>query len=80
MLHPVTPHPREQVIAILAAFRQEWQQAAGGNSLIETEGNVALILADLVNSFGLTTHEQSLVLGAELFAQLREVLATPSRN
>ncbi len=75
-----TPNPRVQVIATLSKFRQEWQKAADGNSLIETEGNVGLILADLVNSFGLNTHEQAVVLGAELFDEMREVLWVPSRN
>jgi len=80
MLQTTHPTPRMQVIATLAAFRQQWQEAAGGRSLIEIEGNVGLILADLVNSFGLTSHEQSAVLGAELFQELQEVLAAPSRN
>ncbi len=75
-----TPNPRVLVIATLSIFRQEWQEASNGKSLIETEGNVGLILADLVNSFGLSTHEQSLVLGADLFDEMREVLSMPSRN
>jgi hypothetical protein len=64
----------------LSTFQQEWQEASNGKSLIETEGNVGLILADLVNSFGLSTHEQSLVLGTDLFDEMREVLSMPSRN
>ena len=75
-----TPNPRMQVVAALSTFRQEWQEAANGKSLIETEGNVGLILADLVNSFGLSVHEQSLVLGPDLFKEMQEVLSTPSRN
>jgi len=75
-----TPDSRVHVIATLSTFRQEWQEAADGKSLIETEGNVGLILADLVNSFGLSTHEQSVVLGPELFVEMREVLSMPSRN
>ena len=75
-----TPNPRGQLIATLSTFRQEWQEAADGKSLIETEGNVGLILADLVNSFGLSTQEQSLVLGGELFEEMREVLRLPSQN
>lgn len=80
MLHTTHPTPRIQVITTLSTFRQQWQEAAGGRSLIEIEGNVGLILADLVNSFGLTTHEQSVVLGMELFEEMKEVLATPSQN
>lgn len=80
MFHPTHPTPRVQVIATLSAFRRQWQEAVDGQSLIEVEGNVGLILADLVNSFGLSTHEQSAVLGTELFEELQEVLATPSQN
>lgn len=80
MLQTIKTNPRVQIMAALSSFRQEWQEAAGGKSLIETEGNVGLILADLVNSFGLTVHEQSVVLGPELFAEMKEVLAMPSRN
>lgn len=77
MFHPTHPTPHVQVIATLTGFRRQWQEAADGRSLIEVEGNVGLILADLVNSFGLSTHEQSAVLGTELFAEMQEVLATP---
>ena len=80
MLQSTHPNSRVQVIATLSTFRQEWQEAAAGRSLIETEGNVGLILADLVNSFGLSTQEQSLVLGQELFEEMREVLCLPSKN
>jgi len=80
MYHTTRPAPRVQVLATLSGFRRQWQEAAGGRSLIEVEGNVGLILADLVNSFGLSTHEQSVVLGTELFEEMQEVLAAPSHN
>lgn len=80
MFHPTHPTPRMQVITTLSSFRQQWQEAAGGRSLIEVEGNVGLILADLVNSFGLSSHEQAAVLGKELFQEMQEVLAAPSCN
>lgn len=72
--------PRAQAIATLSAFRQEWQEAVNGKSLMETEGNLGLILADLVKDFGLTTHEQTLVLGPELFTEVRDVLSMPAHN
>lgn len=80
MLHTTHPTPRVQVIATLSSFRRQWQEAAGTQSLIEVEGNVGLILADLVNSFGLLPHEQSAVLGTELFEEMQEVLTAPSKN
>ena len=59
---------------MLSTLRQEWQEAANGNSLLNVEGNIALILADLINSFGLTPNEQSQVLGADLFGEIQELL------
>jgi hypothetical protein len=68
------------VIAILFKFRQEWQEAAAGKSLLDIEGNIGMILADLVNSFGLASHEQSLVLGPQLFEEMRDLLPQSSRS
>ena len=71
-----TPHTnRTQLVSVLSTLRQEWQEAANGQSLLNVEGNIALILADLVNSFGLATHEQSQVLGSELFSEVQDLLA-----
>lgn len=66
---------RTQLVSVLSTLRQEWQEAANGQSLLNVEGNVALILADLVNSFGLATHEQSQVLGSELFSEVQHLLS-----
>jgi hypothetical protein len=74
------PNPRTKAIAILSRFRQEWQEAADGKSLLEVEGNIGMVLADLVNSFELTFHEQSLVLGPQLFKEMQDILYQPSRN
>jgi len=79
MLQPF-PQPNTQVVATLAALRQEWQQAADGASLLEMEANVGLMLADLVNSLGLSTHEQSMVLGQELFDEIQELSVPPLIN
>jgi len=66
---------KAQPVSVLASLRQEWQEAANGQSLLDVEGNVALMLADLVNSFGLSVHEQAQVLGSELFNEVQEMLA-----
>jgi hypothetical protein len=63
-----------------SAFRQEWQEAVNGKSLMKTEGSHGLILADLAKDFCLTTHEQTLVLGPELFTGLSDVLSMPAYN
>jgi hypothetical protein len=68
------PQSNNQIISVLSTLRQEWQQAAEGASLLEMEANVGLMLADLVNSLGLSTHEQSLVLGPELYAEMQAIL------
>ena len=46
-----TPH--FQLVNSLARIRQEWQEAASGNSLLEVEGNMGMLLADLINGMGL---------------------------
>lgn len=53
----VNPNPRRQVISTLSKFRQEWQEAASEKSLLEVEGNIGMVLADLINSFGLGIQE-----------------------
>ena len=68
------PTNNKQFVVVLSTLRQEWQEAASGNSLLNVEGNIALILADLVNSFGLTPNEQSQVLGTDLFGEIQELL------
>lgn len=74
------PNPHSEVISILSKFRQEWQEAASEKSLLEVEGNIGMVLADLINAFGLATHEQTLVLGPQLFEELQELLYQPSNN
>jgi hypothetical protein len=69
------PQPNTQVIATLSALRQEWQQAAQGTSLLEMEANVGLMLADLVNSLGLSIDEQALVLGSDLYLEIQTALS-----
>ena len=74
------PNPHSEVISILSKFRQEWQEAASEKSLLEVEGNIGMVLADLINAFGLATEEQTLVLGPQLFEELQELLYQPSNN
>ena len=70
-----SPKPTTQIISALSTMREEWQQAAQGVSLLEMEANVGLMLADLVNSLGLSAQEKTLVLGQELFAEMQEILS-----
>jgi len=72
-----TSNEHMQAFSVLSNFRQEWQKAASGHSLLEVEGNIGMVLTDLVNAFGFATQEQALVLGPELFEEMQEILYLP---
>ena len=69
-----------QIISTLSRLREEWQEATDGASLLETNGNIGLVLADLINGFGLNAEDQSRILGTELFQELKDFLYTPKKN
>jgi hypothetical protein len=69
----IFPSTQSHFINVLARIRQEWQDATGGISLLAIDGNVGLILADLVNSLELSTEEQIQVLGAELHKEIQDL-------
>lgn len=71
---------RLQIVGALMLIRQEWQDAAGNSSLIEVEGNLGMLLADLINGLGLRTDEQVQVLGNELFQDMKDFLKSPIQN
>ena len=75
---PATPH--FQLVTTLSRIRQEWQDAADGKSLVEVEGNMGMLLADLLNGIGLGTSEQVQVLGKDLFQEIQDFLRSPVRN
>jgi len=65
---------RDRAIDGLAQLRQEWQEAACGKPLVEVQGSVGLILADVVGAMDLLPEEAARVLGNETgtdLAQLR---------
>lgn len=71
---------RFQLVGTLTRIRQEWQDAAGSSSLIEVEGNMGMLLADLINGVGLGIDEQIQVLGPELFLEMKDFLKSPVQN
>lgn len=71
---------RFQLVNTLSRIRQEWQEAVGNPSLIEVEGNVGMLLADLMNALGLGTSEQVQVLGSDLYQELQDFLYSPDCN
>lgn len=57
---------RSDTIASLARFRQEWQSSLNGQSLIDAQASVGLMLIDVVMMLGLSSEEQVAVLGETL--------------
>ena len=80
MLHQTSITPRLQLVAALTRIRHEWQDAADGKSLLEVEGNVGMLLADLINNIDLPIAEQVQVLGPELFQEMQDFLKSTSCN
>ncbi len=68
------------IVATLARIRREWQEATGSFSLIDVEGSIGMLLADVINGIGLETNEQVQVLGTDLFQEMQEILRTPSHS
>ena len=58
---------KAELLECLALFRQEWELAADGISLIDTQASVGLILLDFTTRLGLASEEQSIVLGSRLY-------------
>lgn len=71
---------RFQLLSTLTRIRQEWQEATGSPSLIEAEGNMGMLLADLINGLGLGVVEQIQVLGGELYQEMQDFLQSPNQN
>ena len=65
------------IISTLSRLCKEWQEATEGASLLEANGNMGLVLADLINGFGLKAEDQRRILGTDLFHELRDFLHTP---
>ncbi|MBI1792633.1 MAG: hypothetical protein HYR70_00390 [Chloroflexi bacterium] len=66
-----------RIISTLTYLRLEWQEATNGASLIETDGKIGLVLADLINGFGLDVNDQCQILGNDLFLELKDFLYAP---
>ena len=66
-----------RIISTLTHLRLEWQEATNGISLLETDGKIGFVLADLINGLGLDVDEQSQILGNDLFLELKDFLSAP---
>ena len=72
--------PQARIISTLTRLRQEWQEATEATSLLETDGNMGLVLADLINGFGLDSNDQCQILGNDLFHELKDFLYAPKQH
>jgi hypothetical protein len=64
---------RTRVVIALSRFREEWQEAVKGGSLLKVEAPIGLVLADIADRLELTPQERHVVLGGRL---INEVDAT----
>ena len=71
---------RTPLVTALARIRKEWQEATGSPSLIEVEGSIGMLLADVINGIGLAVEEQVQVLGTDLFREMQDFLKTPAHH
>lgn len=62
----VTLPVRVELLENLAALRQEWEAAAGCDSLLDVTASVGLMLLDVSTKLRLTPEERTFFLGAEL--------------
>lgn len=61
-------------INAISRIREEWEEAAEGESLVEVKASVGLLLAEIVEAFGLSVEEQRAALGAKLFEDVSRLL------
>ena len=68
----VAASDRVAVLPALSALRRDWEVAAEGESLIQVNAPVGLLLLDIATNLGLTQEQQELVLGARLYQEAVE--------
>ncbi len=61
---------RSQAVQALAAFREEWQQHAEGESLLTVKAPVGLILTDIADMLELSSQERHKALGDALIQEV----------
>jgi len=63
---------RVAVLPALSALRRDWEAVAEGESLIQVNASVGLLLLDIATNLGLTQEQQEFVLGARLYQEAVE--------
>ena len=66
---------KTRVVESLALLRKDWEVAAEGESLLNIEGSVGLILFDIVTRLELNVDEQRVLLGNALFEEIKNFIA-----
>lgn len=67
---------RTRLVLALAQFREEWQKAVSGGSLLKVESPVGLLLADIADKLELTPQERHVVLGGKLINEVDGFMET----
>ena len=76
-------HPaslRSQMIQSLAGFRQEWEEAVQGESLINVQAPVGLLLADVLERLNLNEQEKFAVMGVRLCREVETFLSDQQKD
>ena len=71
---------RLDVVGSLARLCEEWREAVDGESLIQVQISVGLLLGDVVMLLGLSADEQTAVLGEELHREFIQELRNRDRG
>lgn len=68
---------REHVVEALAMFRDEWQSSTGGQSLVEINSSIGLLLSDIAKCLDLSSQERNIILGKKLVDEIDTEIKRP---
>ncbi len=66
---------RSQMIESLARFRKEWEEAVKGESLVNVQAPVGLLIADVVERLNFNQQERFVVMGVRLHREVETILS-----
>lgn len=71
---------QSQMIYSLAGFRQEWEEAVQGESLVNVQAPVGLLFADILERLKLNEQEKFAVMGVSLCREVETILSDQSQD
>jgi len=71
---------KTKMLEKLSALRQEWEAAAGADSLMNVTASVGMMLLDVTNALDLTSEERSFVLGSRLNHEVFALIEGPNKQ